>query len=81
METRAVGETLDKMAIFVIGASLFPTVNFVLYPNQIVGTPQMLKTSSFAIFVEDQYKLTQMQFLIQTPLGNLTSVASKTSLA
>ena len=46
-----------------------------------VRKQETLKIVCFAIGVEDYHKLTQRQFLIQSPLDNLTSVFTKTSLA
>jgi hypothetical protein len=40
----------------------------------------LLKILCFAICVEDYDKLIQTQILIQSPLGNLTSVLSKRRL-
>ena len=46
-----------------------------------VRKQKSLKILCFVICVEDYHKLTQTQFLIQSPLGNLTSMLIKTSFA
>jgi hypothetical protein len=53
----------------------------ILHHSARVRKKNTLKILCFVICVEDYDKLTQTQFLIQPPLGNLTSLLTKTSLA
>jgi hypothetical protein len=53
----------------------------ILHHSARVRKQKTLKILCFVICVEDYHKLTQIQFLIQSPLCNLTSVLTKTSLA
>ena len=45
-----------------------------------VRKQKTLKILCFVRCVEDYHKLTETHFFIQSPLGNLTSVLTKTSL-
>ena len=44
---------------------------------KIICDEKTLEILCFVICVEDYHKLTQTQFLIESPLGNLTSVLKK----